>query len=351
MLSMRSLILSDLPLPPGVSIHHGSYILRKRGQRKKTLSRVSAGEPALQEALRRLPLAEVPTPRTMHELFELYKKSVNGVRLGMALLAPSTKTQYVDMIDRFLDPGFGQMRLGALTAGQVTKYLSFRCEGKIVAPNKKNPKKGVVAAANRERAVLSAVLTYAQGFDWLPGGNVVKMTTKIKEAPRTRSVSSVEMIIAKNVVPPWYVDYFEFLYLTGMRGQDARAMTRKKLDELGLHFIEAKTGRQRNIHWSETLAALIERCFERNRARAKRYKLIESDYLFCGKSGRPLTESAVQSMLGRMKRQGHRGPAGNTWNGHDWRAASATDTKGKSLGEGHTRPDIYDRDGYTAPLK
>lgn len=88
-----------------------------------------------------------------------------------------------------------------------------------------------------------------------------------------------------------------------MRGQDARAMTRAKLDELGLHFIEAKTGKPRNIHWSETLAALIERCFDRNRARAKRYKFIESDYLFCGKSGRPLTESAVQSMLGRMKKQ------------------------------------------------
>jgi hypothetical protein len=36
------------------------------------------------------------------------------------------------------------------------------------------------------------------------------MTTKIKEAPRIRSVSSEEMIISKNVVPPWYVDYFEF---------------------------------------------------------------------------------------------------------------------------------------------
>ena len=180
---MRSLILSDLPLPPGVSIHHGSYILRKRGQRKKTLSRVSAGESALHEALRQLPLIEIPTPRTMHELFEEYKKSANGLELGMAKLKPSTRKQYVDMIDRFLDPGFGQMRLGALTAGNVTKYLSYRREGYIVAPYKKNPKKGVVAAANRERAVLSAVLTYAEGFDWLPG-NVVKMTKKIKETSR-----------------------------------------------------------------------------------------------------------------------------------------------------------------------
>ena len=119
-----------------------------------------------------------------------------------------------------------------------------------------------------------------------------------------------------------------------------------------MHFKEGKTGKQRNIHWSETLAALIERCFERNRGASQAgYKLIENDYLFCGKSGQRLTQSAVQSMLGRMKKQGHRGPVGNTWNGHDWRAASATDTQGKSLGEGHTRPEIYDRDGYTAPLK
>jgi hypothetical protein len=72
----------------------------------------------------------------MHELFEAYKKSATGLRLGMALLAPSTQKQCIDIIDRFLDPGFGQMRLGALTAGMVTKYLSFRCEGLIVAPNK-----------------------------------------------------------------------------------------------------------------------------------------------------------------------------------------------------------------------
>jgi integrase len=203
------------------------------------------------------------------------------------------------------------------------------------APNKKNPKRGVVAAANRERAVLSAVLTYAEGFDWLLDGNVVKLTKKLKESPRTRSVSSEEMIIAKNVVPQWYADYFEFLYLTGMRGQDARAMTRSKLDELGLHFEEGKGHKERNIHWSETLAALVERCFERNRGRARRYKLVENQYLFCGKSGQPLTGSACSSMLGRLKKQGHRGPPGNTWNGHDWRAASATDTKGKSLGGSH----------------
>jgi len=348
---MRNLILTDLPLPPGVSVHHGSYILRKRGQKKKTLSRVSLGIGALNEALQQLPIAQVATPHTMHELFELYKASVNGKRLGLALLAPSTQKQYIAIIDRFLDPGFGYMRIGSVTAGNVTKYLTYRYEGLIVAPNKKNPKKGVVAAANRERAVFSAVLTYAEGFDWLPGGNVVKMTKKIKEGPRTRSVSSEEMIIAKNVIPSWYVDYFEFLYLTGMRGQDARAMTRAKLDALGLHFKEGKGGKKRNIYWSETLAALIERCFDRNRARATRYKLIENDYLFCGKSGQPLTVGAVQSMQGRMKKQGHRGAVGDTWNAHDWRAASATDTKGKSLGEGHTRPDIYDRDGYTAPVK
>jgi hypothetical protein len=87
-----------------------------------------------------------------------------------------------------------------------------------------------------------------------------------------------------------------------------------------------------SIKGSETLAALIERCFDRNRARVKRNKLIENDYPFCVESGQPLTESAVQSMLGRRKKQGHRGPVGDTWNGHDWRAASATDTKGKSLG-------------------
>ena len=117
-------------------------------------------------------------------------------------------------------------------------------------------------------------------------------------------------VISEKVVPAWYTDYFELLYLTGMGGQDARAMTPAKLDELGLHF-----------------------------------------HLFCGKSGQPLTESAAQSVLGPMKRQGHRGPVGSTWNGHDWRAATATETKGKTLGEGHTRPDIYDRDGYTAPVK
>jgi site-specific recombinase XerD len=347
---MRNPILNDLPLPPGVSIHHGSYVLRKN-RKKITLSRVILGEGALKEALQRLPIAEVATPQTMHELFECYKESVNGKRLGLALLAPSTQKQYINMIDRYLDPGFGNMRLGTLTAGNVTKYLTYRYEGHIVAPNKKNPKRGVVAAANRERAVLSAVLSYAESFDWLKGGNVVKMTKKVKERPRKRSVTSEEMIVAKSVVPAWYTDYFEFLYLTGMHGRDARAMTRAKLDALGLHFQELKTGKERNISWSETLTALIERCFERNRARAKRYKLVESDYLFCGKSGQPLTESAVQSMLGRMKKQGHRGPVGNTWNGHDWRAATATDTKGKSLGEGHTRPDIYDGDGYTAPVK
>jgi len=349
---MKNPTLSSLPLPPGVSIHHGSYRLRRKDAPPVTLSRVAEGGVALREALKLLPIEMAPAPKTMHELFDRYKQSVNGKLLGMALLAPSTQKQYIDIIDRFLDPGFGRMRLGSLTAGHVTKYMSLRAEGEILAPNKKNPKKGVVAAANRERAVLSAVLSYAVAFNWLPvEGNVVKFTKKFKEKPRKRSVSSQEMIIAKNVVPPWYRDYFEFLYITGMRGQDARAMTFSKLDQVGLHYEEQKTAKRRNMVWSDALRALVEGCRERNRARAKRYKLIANDYVFCGKSGQRLTRSAVDSMLGRLKKQGHRGPEGDTWNAHDWRAASATDTKGQTLGPDHTRPDIYDRDGYTSPVK
>lgn len=41
---------------------------------------------------------------------------------------------------------------------------------------------------------------------------------------------------------------------------------------------------------------MIKRSFERNRARARRYKLVEIDYLFCSNSDQGLTESAVQSL-------------------------------------------------------
>jgi hypothetical protein len=42
--------------------------------------------------------------------------------------------------------------------------------------------------------VLSAVLSYACSYDWLPG-NVVKMTKKLKEKARERSPSGIEMQI------------------------------------------------------------------------------------------------------------------------------------------------------------
>jgi integrase len=339
--------LKNSPLPPGVGIHHGSYVLR-RNRKKITLCRVTDGDKALQLALAQLPTRDEPAPVTLHELFERYKATVHEINVGLANKKPATRKQYIDIIDRYLDPGFGELPIGRLTAGMVTTYMTLRHSGKIVAPKKKNPKYGVTAAANRERAVFSAVLSYACGYDWLPG-NVVKMTKKLKEKARERSPSGIEMQIAQNVVPPWYADYFEFLYLTGMRGQDARAMTRSKLDELGIHYREGKTDKKRNMRWSETLAALVERCFERNRGRARRYKLIENDYLFCGKSGGPLTASAVSSMWGRLKKQGHRGAPGDTWNGHDIRAAAHTDRPG-ILGD-HTKPETYDRDGYTAPVK
>jgi len=72
------------------------------------------------------------------------------------------------------------------------------------------------------------------------------------------------------------------------------------------------------------------------------------DFLFTGKSGQPLTASAVSSMWGRLKKQGHKGAPGDTWNGHDIRAAH-TDRPG-ILGD-HTKSEISDRDGYTAPVK
>lgn len=341
--------MSALPLPPNVCVHHGRYRLRKDGK-NISLSRVAEGEAALHEFLRKIPKKDVPPPATMHDLFERFLATAFEVNVGMANLSKATQKQYRDIIHRYLDPGFGELPPQRLTAGMVTKYLTMRHSGEIVAPKKKNPKVGVVAAANRERAVLSAVLTYACGYDWLPG-NVVRMTKKLKgEKARERVPDSVELITAYNVVPAWWTDYFRFLYLTGMRGQDARAMTRQKLDELGLHFREGKTRKKRNMSWSLELEALVDRCFERNRARAQRYGLSENDFLFCGKSGRPLSASAHNSVLGRMKKQGHRGAVGDTWNGHDIRAASATDTKLKILGD-HSKPGIYERDGYTAPVK
>jgi hypothetical protein len=221
---LRNLTLSASPLPPSVAIHHGSYVLRKNRTRIH-LCRVTAGEAAMRSALAQISIASEARPATYGELFDRYKATAQAINIGLANKAPATRKQYIDMIDRFLAPGFGAMSLGSLTAGMVTKYLTMRHSGKIVAPNKKDPKRGVTAAANRERAVLSAVLTYAVNNDWLPDGNVVKATVKFKEKARERSVTSEEMTIAKNVVPAWWADYFDFLYLTGMRGQDARAVS------------------------------------------------------------------------------------------------------------------------------
>jgi hypothetical protein len=46
----------------------------------------------------------------------------------------------------------------------------------------------------------------------------------------------------------------------------------------------------------EPAPATHHELFERNRTHATRHKMRESDFLFTGKSGQPLTASAVSSM-------------------------------------------------------
>lgn len=240
--------------------------------------------------------------RTIGELIDAYRAE------ELPNKAPRTQTDYLKALDRLLRV-FGHMPPKALLPRHVYQYMA------------KRPK----VAANREKAVLSSLMTFAvkQGA---VDRNLVREVRRNPEAPRDRYVSDTEIEVFLGLCSPLLKAYVDLKLLTGARQGQLLRLTLSDWDGEQLVINKAKGGRS-IAYRGPGLAEAIEACLLVRRGRRMR-----SIYLFSTRSATPYTGDGFRA-LWQYAMTKYLASGGIRFTEHDLRAKVASDSESLSAAQ------------------
>lgn len=208
--------------------------------------------------------------------------------------------------------GYFPCRLDQITPAMVAGFLRERSK-KV---EKEGKTYGGAIAATREKALLSAVLTFARATGLYDGANPCAGIRGTK-SKRDRYVSDDEL--ADSIVRAQAADdqvlagFLELCYLTGQRPSDVVKIGRSDAQNGVLHVRQGKTATKVRIELVGPLAALYERLRD---APAPAGGKVASMYLVRDESGQAMTLGALRNRFVKL---------GCTWQIRDLRAKAASD--------------------------
>lgn len=137
--------------------------------------------------------------------------------------------------------------------------------------------------ANRQKAFLSAVYSFAVSEGWTPD-NPCKGIRRHLEKPRTRTSSYDEAVaLAKAATPLWRA-LVALAFLTGMRPGELRELRRDHLTPDGIDLVRPKTEAHSLILWTPALLQVTEQALA---AHPKLKPGKKPEYVFPAPHGRP----------------------------------------------------------------
>lgn len=288
--------------PPKVHEKHGALYYVDRNRWTK-LCRVVEGESALYQALYHQQV-DIPITDTSR-LIDMYIAEVLPDK------APKTQHEYLRIIAKSLRPFFGEAHPSKIRPTDIAKYL--RAKGNV--------------QANRDRAVLSAIFTYAMELG-LMDINPCHGIPRNPERPAKLYIEDDWFRVAFDLAPEHIQDAMAIAYLTGMRQGDLLSLRREHITDKGIRWQEGKTSRPRWIIWSDALAFFIKRALERSK----------SDWLITGRDGEKYVSSALQTAWKRLMAK-----VEHPFTFRDIRAKAATDAvHGRQLLD-HASESIFKR--------
>jgi integrase len=217
---------------------------------------------------------------------------------------------------------FGHMRPDEVTPPDIYAYMD---------------KRGAPIRANREKALLSHVYSYA--IRWgVAKDNPCRNVKRNPEKPRDRYVEDWELQAFKAVASDFVRNYVDFKYLTGMRKGDILKLRLDALTDEGIAVTQSKTGKRVVYLWDSDLRAVVERIKGMKRP-------IRGLYLFCTRRGLPYSASGFDSIWQRaMARAIEAETLKERFTEHDIRAKTATDDPGHARQRlGHKTQAMTDR--------
>ena len=204
------------------------------------------------------------------------------------------------------------MRPGDVRPIHITKYLRIR--------GKKAP-----VRANREKALLSHIFTYAKNEKGLIDHNPCAGTGRNQEKPRDRLPTWWELKEFKKVAPPILQLWVDFKYKTGLRQQTMLRMTKTQLRVEGIKVRASKNNKKGIILWDNDLRDIVDQIKALPRK-------IDSIYLFTNRQGQPYTESGFRSMFHKyMQLALEKTALEETFTEHDIRAMHGTEAEEQGI--------------------
>lgn len=218
-------------LPQNMQHRHGAYYFVRSG----VWTRLSADYGAALVKYAAL-VGTTPTVQTVKDAVWHYIEHRTGK------LAPATLSAYRYSAAN-LCAVFGSMPLGDMTQPMVYRYLSDA---------------GTVQA-NRDKALLSAAFTHARNLGAFTGIDPTKrLQFRNEEKPRVRYVTDGELAVILNTASKKLACMLRFAFLTGMRQGDVLRVKLVDMDEEGIHFTGAKTGKRQVVVWSPELTEVVD---------------------------------------------------------------------------------------------
>lgn len=205
---------------------------------------------------------------------------------------------------------FGHMQPDEVEPKDVYRYMSER------------PR----VAANREKAVLSAVFSFAIRKG-LAKDNPCRLVHRNEEQPRDRYVTDAEFTAVRNLVPESVRCTMDLALLTGLREMDVLRLKRGDWTDAGLLVKPSKRGKPLLFERTPELEAAIER------AKALPSE-ISTLFLIHNRDGQPYTGDGFRAIWQRyMKKAVKDGKITERFTFHDLRAKSGSDHEsGEQLG-------------------
>ncbi len=282
--------------PARWTLHHGAIYFRVPDSAKhlwdgKSYFRLGKTEAeAWQTWFARIPVEDA---ETMANVFERYAKDIVPTK------APGTQRQYLSAITNLHQP-FGHLLPDQITPRMVYQYLDART---------------AKVSANREKAVLSAVLSQCVRWGLIDRNPVKGQVERNPERPRQRFVTDAELHAFLAESTPFIRVYVALKMMTGLRQGEPLALRRTDWDGECLS-VQRNKGGGRTIYEGEGIRASVRACLDMHR--------VGSMYLISTRRGQRYTGDGFRSIWQRcMKRYVAAG--GEHFTEHDLRAKAASE--------------------------
>ena len=210
---------------------------------------------------------------TMRQLFDRYQREVVPKK------APKTQRDNVYGLS-LLRQAFGHVHPEQIMPKHIYAYMDAR----------KAP-----IAANREKALLSNVFSYAVRWG-VASDNPCRLVKRNPEKARKRYVTDEEFKAIYDMATPPVQVIMNLALMTGLRMGDVLSLQLQAITDTGLEVRTAKTGKRLLFEWTPELRAAVDRAIELRGDAA-------SMFLICSRRGHRYTEDGFKSIWQRLMRK------------------------------------------------